>query len=284
MSNRYKGTGRTALSITLTLIITASMVLIMTALTILTGLGNRDALRSQINRSTYFDDVMKKMNSYIETTADEHNVPTDIFEGIITARQINLDSGRYMSAAFENEKADINTDKINKQLWQRIDEYIRVQNISMTDELKTSMNEWLNTIIRNYKSSAGFTFVEEYSQIRSTYISKIYIVMTASIAAIVISGVILTLLYRRKYISISYILDGTVAASLIQIMTTYIMSRMVKLPEDYSNNDVYKSIINNFIKSGIVQGYYMVSIGVVVSVIMIVLIQYFRRKGDHRHG
>lgn len=223
--------------------------------------ASKEAVLKELEKQNYFESVAEETMSEMKLDIISSGLPSSILDNIFTSNDIKEEINKSLTATYNKQDYEINTQGIEENLTKNIEGYLAENNIVITDEeaLKTFVEETTNT----YKSGIN---LYGYSKYIKSVIKKIKDPIMWLMLGLIISEILLIFLIIRfakeKYF-------GTIffsSAMLLFLTNIYLTSHLdINHLFLFSNSfsSVLKALINNVLNHFLISEIILVIIAII---------------------
>lgn len=255
-----------------------SLSLTASALVVKSTVLNKNFLLDQLSISGYHVKATDYAKKSISELAFVGGVPAEIFDSIITSERVNLDTYRLFSAAYEGEQYSIDTEALENEFINVIQNYASENSMEITEETQSNIQHLAEQCVQAYLDCiniAGLNTVIGALRQPVSFMS-LALIGSAFIAVFSIVMLYLTNKYKHKFFRyIFYALGG--ATLILSVIPGYFLLakpyEKLNISPDYLHAFI-NSYINDTLKSflGVAAVFLVLVIGVFI------LISFFKKR------
>lgn len=239
---------------------------------------NNKVIFNKVSESNYYKRVHEELVDRCKDIVVHNGLPESILDDVITLERVYVEGRNYIDNTLTGSNKEIQTDKLEESLRANLNDYLELENIEVSMEVELGIHEMIARITQEYQRSIEFKFVY-YIALYRDYVYGIAkwlipVVLVITIALVVLLMNMFTYLHR----GLRYILYALVSSSISIIA----ISSFLLLSGSYRNLTLepsyYAAFIASFLKGSISVYLYIGSMGVLLSVLVYMLIGYFKHN------
>lgn len=271
---RYKN----IISLLFSLMVTLASAAGLMAAVIINGICNPELLNQCINESSYYDDNVKLVTERLADRLKESGLPESMAEDVVSGSNVVIDMNQAVSSRLKgNTGYRVDTSRFEEQLTAGINNYYAGQGVDTNDRLDQATELFVRQAGKEYASLIDYEdarYFTAYSE-KYTGICKTAIYVCAGI--VLVSLIMMVIIHRRKYRGVRYINYGLISGTILAIMLNVLLKSRLA---DAIENDpaVNADIMGIYISDSFSQGMNMCLFGVILSVMVLGITLYLRKK------
>ena len=221
--------------------------------------------------SSVYNDILDDMQDYMVSSG----LPDEILDGVITEREVKKDINTFVKNIYLGKKTTLDTSYIKQRLTNKIDEYLKSNNVEVTND--TDLESFENEMIKIYTNQVCLyktidSFVGMVSKANNILNKAILIVGITLFISIIIT----ILLCRVKYVN-----SILIAVGIILMFIRFLIYEKIDVENILIISDNFSKILKSIlIKIGNVILNY--SIVFIIAGLFVTIIVYFycKRKNN----
>ena len=237
-------------------------------------LFNEVNMRTAMKDTNYYYNIYGIINDITNDYVLQSGFDNKILDGVITEYQVQEDINKVVDGLYNNKKAEINTENMEKKLHENIQKQIQEENHNVNETTKADIQEFENSVIDAYKTNIFYS-QEVVSQMK-IYIQKICKILNIVVISLCICIFVLAIIMFKVYepsIGVGLIIAGVFfiiikGFSVINIA----INNILILNWAFSRTLIY--ILNNLVQRIFITGILLTVIGVFSMLIS----EYMRHK------
>lgn len=259
----------------ISLFIALCMAFILLSVLLKGGLLNEKLFRQTLSESTYFDNKIDEVRQSVSHKLSLAGLPDEISEDVITGTAITIDANKKIKYGRPDDTDGMS--QFGDTLRENIYEYLDETGVTVTDDVKKSVELIVTEIAKDYDTHMTFLFARLYNEFHEKYDHIFDIVIYVSIAVLILCSVAAVLLHSRKYRGLRYVGYGILAGSVVTETVSVIMKFNLKgmMPD---NKTEYYNFINTFIDKSFSQGIYMCLAGMLLFSLVALTTYYLKKQ------
>lgn len=233
---------------------------------------------SKVNESNYYNEVHKELNDRVETILLDAGLPSSVLTEVITLERVYIGGKYYIEDTLSGKKSVIKTDRISVDLTKNMNQYLIEEGITQTDELDLGMKEIISEVEQEYKRGIQFQFIKYITEYKAYYMELMRIIIPILVILIGFICYILVKMQKYKHRGIRYITYAMMSSTWITILT----ASFLLLTRSYNKVEVlpeyYDRFLTNYLRWDIQVFLYLGGMGALLSILLIGLVSYVKKK------
>jgi uncharacterized protein YejL (UPF0352 family) len=241
------------------------------------GFLNKQTVVTAVADSQYSDRSYEQLREDLEALMKSHELDSDIALAIVDENEFYAASGNRITAALKGETTKVDADTFRGDLADAINSELVNQNLPLTPEIKSSVDEIVFTAGNLYENHANFQFGEQFFNVRHDMMPLVRNLGLLSLAISLVSVIALASLYRRRHAALSlinYALIGAVMANLLVAGLLYVTNPIGETTAAL----YYQNFIDQYIFQSLVPVSVISLIGLVVAGVLWVAIRRVQKE------
>lgn len=246
-------------------------------ITIRSGLMSTSLLERSLTASGYYENKAEELTDNLKDLLRDSNIDTEVAEGVVTDRMVVLNTHAYITDMEAKIPVEYDTSEFEDALSSNIKNYLELQGVRSDDDLDKYITLLASKAAADFESGIAFPFITYYMDFMEKFdlISILMIVIPIPIIALCL--VILLFMHRMKYRGLRYGNYGICAASVLGVITSFIMKyRFMGIVK--GDESVYAEFFREYISGAMRQGIYSALAGIMIFGIIIIVTYYLRKK------
>ncbi len=258
------------------------LTLIFVVLFICAGVGfgvlSCRSIRRNINESNYYNKVYEELYAKAASEIEEVGLPQAVLKEVITLERVYISSKNYLEATLNSEEAVIKTDRINEELKQNLDQYLKAKSVVRSDEINKEIDHLVAMIEEDYKDAIKLPLISSIMEYRTKFLSAmIYLIPLLILLA---GAFCYFLLKMHHYIhrGLRFIAYAVISASgLIIAMAGYLMITRA-YNEVMTEPEYYQSFLRMYLRWDITVFLYIGALGLILALVLVSFISYLKNR------
>ena len=232
---------------------------------------NEKYVKNQLEKTSYFDKLKETIDSDFEDYLRPSGLPFEVVENIYTKEDIKKEVNNVVDSLYGGKKITIDTKKVQDNLNKNIEEYLRENNIEISDQ--ASLDKFTSEVIKIYQKNILLVEkIDSLSKPISKAVNLFKIVFIIVLAIIIILGLTI-----RKVFHKSAFLKPLMASGILLLITNYILFQKIDIYHILFWNDAVSKIIQNiFFDFSKMMKYSGISL--IVLFLLVILIIFIKNK------
>lgn len=262
---------QSAISSVFSFLLTILFLLLLLLLGLISGAFNDRVVKLKVNESNFYNETYSLIYSRAEAIVEDAGLPDSILKDAVTLERVYIGGKYYVEDVLVGKEPAYKTDKLKADLETNIQSYLKEQNIVITDDLKTGMNELTERIVQEYRRGIQFDFIYSISKAKSSYLRLITVALPVIAGLMAVIILFLLRIHKYKHRALRYINYSVIAASAL----TGITAITLLLLKVYNNISVQPKYYNAFLRDYFrwdIQVYlYLAGLGGVLAALLFIL-------------
>jgi|GEM_PF-3335130 len=245
---------KTILSYTFSFLLVLSIVLSFFLNLLESTVLSEEYMTSRLFDANYYTNVSKTIQSEFEGYIDQSGFDKSILNNVFTETQITADVNSVMRSIYKKSEYKIDTSSVQQNLNNNIDNYIKVNNITLDLKQKENIQEFVDTLAASYAKDIFpkdiiipiSNNISSLNAVISRIGQFIYLLPFVFILCIVLIN-LSKILTSLKYISVSILSSGLFLIALNIILVNSIQLGKITIFTK-SISDMLNMLFNNIFK------------------------------------
>lgn len=260
------------------------LTLLFFTLSVCIGLGigvfNSRSVISKINETDYYNNIYEDLNKKAEEIVLQAGLPTTVLQNVITLERVYSAGSNYIDTTLEGKKPQINTDRLQINFTNNINQYFMDNGIEQTEKIKAGQAKVVTRLIQVYGSNIKFKFVDQYTDFSSEFWNLMKFFLPMNVILIGILCFFLLKMHRYLHRGLRYINYAMIASSFIIVLC----SVYLRLNKGYEKlnvmPDYYRDFLEAYFKWGISVFLYIGGLGIILSILMISFTGFLKKRNS----
>lgn len=223
------------IKVILNIILSFALMLGITAIVVTVFAGRmlkEDYILSKFEEIDLYTQVLKEVESEFENYIYQSGMDVSIIENICTKEKVENDIKQVIDSLYTKEEVEIDTTEIQEKLDEEVDKFVEAQNRKISEEEKTNIETFKNTLIQSYRNSIGFYQIgsDSIQENLPKITSKIDMARTAVIIfTIVILGLLIVLNCKELLVGVNYICISLLSSGILLLLISNLVNKKILL-------------------------------------------------------
>ena len=258
----------------LTVLAAVLILLLSTAMSIF----NDRVVIQKLNESNYYNDIYSELNKKAEELIAKAELPDSVLTKVITLERVYVDGKNYIEATLRGEEVPLQTQKLREQLSDNVDQYLKEQNLVITDELSMGVATIITELEELYRQGIELELMKYLHEYKLSFYRLMWVIIPVILALTVVLCYFILQMNRYKHRGVRQISYATLSASVMAILSAgYLLLakpyRRLEIAPDY-----YSDFLHHYFDWSSKGLLYMGFMGILVTVILIALVNYMKNR------
>lgn len=232
---------RPIISYTILFIESISLFLLTVILSLRLNILNSKYIIKQFEKNNYYETLYEEIKTEMTYYTSQSGFEDDIIDDTFTVADVKADTNSFINNIYSGRKIDINTDFLKEKFKEKVENYITINNLTVTDE-----NEITTFIDKMASIYSNEIKLMDYLDKTATIISKIVNLSTNIIVLLLVDILLLTIINKKVFKRTHFETPFFTSAFLFICVNVYIKTHL-----DISNFFIYSNLVSSVIKSTI---------------------------------
>lgn len=244
------------------------------------GLFNDNNFLNKMNENNYYNEIYEKVTEKVTEVLDKADIPKSVGKKVFTLKRVYIDEKNYVEQTLNGNKYTINTEKLKSNLRKYVYQYLETENITLTEEIATGVDNVIELSVREYERIITFTLADYYQQYKGEFSKYVPIVLGISCGLMVGLSILLLMIHKRKYRGIRYIAYSTLGAALMNLLPAVYLLLSKKYERIQVQPKYYQNFLVSHIQSDLNMFIYVSIMGFVLFTILLLIIKFLKHNGQ----
>lgn len=244
------------------------------------GLFNDNNFLNKMNESNYYNEIYEKVIENVTEVLGKADIPKSVGKKVFTLKRVYIDEKNYVEQTLNGNKYTIDTEKLKSNLEKYVYQYLETENIMLTEEIATGVDNVIELSVREYERIITFTLADYYQQYKGEFSKYVPIVLGISCGLMVGLSILLLMIHKRKYRGIRYIAYSTLGAALMNLLPAVYLLLSKKYEGIQVQPKYYQNFLVSHIQSDLNMFIYVSIMGFVLFTILLLIIKFLKHNGQ----
>lgn len=165
---------------------------------------NLDFMNKQISKSSYCENALNEVKETFISYGAASSFDADFFDSVLELNQVKLDVYHMALQLYSNGNSQVDTDKFNTDLYNKLTENVKARNIEITPEVDTALQYLAQTCTDTYRQYISLPFITEIAPVLSKLQQPLQIALFIMLGLILFLSVFIFLINRWKHRVVRY--------------------------------------------------------------------------------
>ncbi len=277
---KYKNKEKIRTSISFFLSFLLSIIIFLTAgvTGIYIGVFNESVILNQLNRSNYYEQVQKSIESRFISILLPTGLPDSVLDDVITLERVYINAKNYIEGNLKGQTVIINSKSMSNQFSQNLKNYMQEEKIEETEEISKGMEALVDSVEKEYTRLLEFPFINYYVKYKAIYKKIMAVTLPILIGVAVIIIATLLKMQRWKHKAVRYIAYADLAASFMLIVMPTILLLSGSYKRLHISPEYFYIFIMRYLQWDITVFLYLGALGIVLFIGLLTIIRYLKQK------
>ena len=236
------------------------------------GFATDTLIIKSMDKVNYYQMVYEDFRDKCDSLAIPHGLQPEVFDGVFTQQQIEVDGKRYLEAELKGTVFELDTEAYKQRLSDNIYDYIEKNDLTSEGDVDGIITEFTDDVMDYYLEIIRIPYASKIGalfRIIKQYFNFIFIIML--ILSLIVVGIIIKLNRKSTELIFRYLAYSTMSGAI----SVLVIPAFCKISRFYKRIQIYPKYMYKFIVAYIERGLDMMLIigGLffLVSIMMIVL-------------
>ncbi len=258
-------------------VLTVLILIVLLMVGLYLGAFNEKMIKLKVSESNYYNETYSLIYDNTKTIVQDAGLPVTVIEDVITLERVYIGGKYYVEDVLAGKQPAYKTDKLEESLRRNINNYLKDQNVMVTEELKAGTEELITKVSQEYRRGIQFDFINSISKLKQSYQSVLFIGIPILLVLAAVIIFLLIRMYQYKHRGLRYVNYSVITASaMVGVTSLYILlsgAYHVTVEPRY-----YMIFINNYFKWNIQMYLGMAGFGLIASTLLFVFIKQLKES------
>ncbi len=258
-------------------VLTVLILIVLLMVGLYLGAFNEKMIKLKVSESNYYNETYSLIYDNTKTIVQDAGLPVTVLEDVITLERVYIGGKYYVEDVLAGKQPAYKTDKLEESLRRNINNYLKDQNVMVTEELKAGTEELITKVSQEYRRGIQFDFINSISKLKQSYQSVLFIGIPILLVLAAVIIFLLIRMYQYKHRGLRYVNYSVITASaMVGVTSLYILlsgAYHVTAEPRY-----YMIFINNYFKWNIQMYLGMAGFGMIASTLLFVFIKQLKES------
>lgn len=258
-------------------VLTVLILIVLLMVGLYLGAFNEKMIKLKVSESNYYNETYSLIYDNTKTIVQDAGLPVTVLEDVITLERVYIGGKYYVEDILAGKQPAYKTDKLEESFRRNINNYLKDQNVMVTEELKAGTEELITKVSQEYRRGIQFDFINSISKLKQSYQSVLFIGIPILLVLAAVIIFLLIRMYQYKHRGLRYVNYSVITASaMVGVTSLYILlsgAYHVTAEPRY-----YMIFINNYFKWNIQMYLGMAGFGMIASTLLFVFIKQLKES------
>lgn len=239
------------------------------------GALNEKSLYNNMGSYGYYDYIYSDFMEKVKAVTMPTGFPESIYDGIVSKTDIYNDVNGSLKEQFGGAKYETNAENIRQKLRSNIDSYFAETSYTATEEEKTAIEEYIDTVADNYDKYIKFPLGSYLVKAKNLFDKVFFVAFAVLMVMVLIIIFLLVRIHKWKHKSLRYISFASLATMfMVSAYPLYLYADKAYYRLSLSPESFYKftiTYIDNILQLFIYFGIFWLAVGILLAGLVVYL-------------